>query len=307
MLSLSTAYCVERARHWSDVLKCAQHLGFSSLELSVEIPASWMSDIQRSVETNEVTIRSLHNYCPCLVEVPAGKTIYNAYMLSSTDEQERLKAVSLTISTIEWAARLGASAVVVHSGEVPLEHSGRDLYSYTCNYGRHGRLFENYRQAMLEERAQHAAPYLENLQRSLDALLPVAQRHHIKIGLESRFFYHEIPLIEELEHLLARYPQSPLGYWHDVGHAEMNVRLGLVESQQEYFRRLGSFLIGMHLHDVKKFSDHHAPGSGEIDFSIFTPYLAPHPEILKVIEVHHRSSERAAERMIRHLNSVGIS
>ena len=53
----------------------------------------------------------------------------------------------------------------------------------------------------------------------------------VALGLENRLHHHEIPLPDEALALLAEYPPELVGYWHDVGHAEVQARLGYVDKR----------------------------------------------------------------------------
>ena len=50
-------------------------------------------------------------------------------------------------------------------------------------------------------------------------------------GIENRLHYHEIPLPAEGAWLFADYAPELVGYWHDVGHAEVQARLGYVDKR----------------------------------------------------------------------------
>jgi hypothetical protein len=71
-------------------------------------------------------------------------------------------------------------------------------------------------------------------------------------------------------------------YWHDVGHGEVNSRLGITP-HSEYFKDYEDKLIGFHLHGVKGLRDHIAPFDGDFDLKTAVyPYLKK--EHIKVIE-----------------------
>src|SRR5690606_10838050 len=119
--------------------------------------------------------------------------------------------------------------------------------------------------ATVQERAGLGDEHLERARRSLDALAERAQQRGVAIGLECRLHFHEIPSPEEALDLLRPYPLGVAGYLHDVGHAEVQHRLGLVD-HSTWFDLLGDRLVGLHLHDVRGLVDHRAPGNGDVDF-----------------------------------------
>lgn len=275
MISLST--CFYHCNNWQELLLNIKKLGFFEIELDVNIPESWIDSIKKSVHNNEIKISSIHNKY--------------RYSLSSLNEENRNLAVKYTLKTIELAAELSAKAVVVHLGEVETSFSGRDLYNYSLSFDliTKNKFLEKQKIAVWVERQTKVQPYLEKLMKSLDEIVVFASMKHVKIGIENRAYITDIPNIEEIKYILEKFNTPFLGYWHDVGHAEMSARLGYVEKHFDYFDNLQKYLIGMHLHDVKTIFDHVLPGCGDFDFGILKPFLQ-NPKIIKVLEVH--KSER---------------
>ena len=107
-----------------------------------------------------------------------------------------------------------------------------------------------------------------------------AGRFGIRLGLENRYHYMDIPTPDELEQLLELAGPDRLGFIYDVGHAQALDRLGFFP-HEEWLKRFASRMIGAHLHDVIGVNDHHAPGLGEIDFAshrrLSAPERLPHP------------------------------
>ncbi len=64
MLSLSTAFHINRCREWRQLLDETYKLGFKCLELNVAVPESMLREALVSVEKKAIVISSLHNYCP---------------------------------------------------------------------------------------------------------------------------------------------------------------------------------------------------------------------------------------------------
>jgi sugar phosphate isomerase/epimerase len=82
----------------------------------------------------------------------------------------------------------------------------------------------------------------------------------------------DIPGPNEMELLLNLAEPDQLGFVYDVGHAQVMDRLGFYPNE-EWLRRFGSRIIGIHLHDVIGIDDHYAPGFGEVDFDQIAPHL----------------------------------
>ena len=305
MLSISTAFFnLRKINSWRKLLNETHELGFFALELNVETPADFLPEIERSVAKGEIKISSLHNYCPRLENLPAGRTIFSGYLPTSDDENERQLALKYTRLTIEWAGRLGASAVVLHAGEVPTDPSGREFFRYIEQFGHEGKLYDQYKNALLEDRLKKAGVYMDRLTKFLDEILPDASRAGIIIGIENRFFIHEIPNISEVQLLLDRFSGRPLAYWHDTGHAEVFVRQKWTEKHEDYLKPFLGRTAGVHLHDLRALNDHFAPGSGDFDFSSMKQYLAGVP--LKVVEAHSKSTPDEVKRSIEYLKKAGL-
>jgi sugar phosphate isomerase/epimerase len=74
-----------------------------------------------------------------------------------------------------------------------------------------------------------------------------------------------------------------VGYWHDAGHGAKLDYLGFLE-HEEFLRRYGAKIVGMHIHDALNGRDHLAPGNGNTDFSMLARYLRP--ETIRTLELH---------------------
>ena len=146
--------------------------------------------------------------------------------------------------------------------------------------------------------------YFNILLKTLDEVIEYAGKSQIRLGMENRFFYNEIPVIEEAVKIFEKFGNSPLGYWHDTGHAEIMARIGFVESQKVYLETLGRHLVGFHLHDLVKFKDHYAPGSGDMDFTFLENYMTD--SVLKIIEAHPHSQEKEVKAAAGFLKKAGI-
>ncbi|MCB4790566.1 MAG: sugar phosphate isomerase/epimerase [Elusimicrobia bacterium] len=304
MISISTAYNINKHGSWPGVLSGIKRLGFHDVELNVEVPSSWIQSIESSVKNNEVNISSIHNYCPKLEGLPAGKSIFFAYSLASPDKEERNTAVRLTSETIELAKRLNAKAVVIHAGEVLTQPSGSELFKYAVKFGKNAKLFTKYKESILKERKEKSKYYLDNLKKSINTLIENSKGSKVAFGLETRIYYHEIPVIEEFEILFKEFSGAPLYYWHDTGHAEVNVRLGFVKEHEDYLKAFKDKLLGVHLHDLHGLFDHYAPGSGDFDFKRLLPYL--NKNTIKVIEAHSQSTLKQVKDSLNYFKKIGL-
>ena len=96
---------------------------------------------------------------------------------------------------------------------------------------------------------------LENIR----ALGEYARGTGVRLGVECRDGYHEIPSLDEFAQVLGTCAGLPVGYWHDAGHGAKLDYLGFV-AHEDYLRCHGSRLVGMHIHDTRDGRDHLAPG-----------------------------------------------
>src|SRR5262245_2346602 len=109
MYSLSTCWNSGRHTDGREMLREIRALGFEYAELSHGIRISLLPGIFEAVDSGEIRISSLHNFCPLPMGVvhPAP----NLYKFTALDRRERENAWRHTLKTIETAARLKASAV----------------------------------------------------------------------------------------------------------------------------------------------------------------------------------------------------
>jgi sugar phosphate isomerase/epimerase len=106
---------------------------------------------------------------------------------------------------------------------------------------------------------------MRSVRRSVLELAEYAAPRGVRLGLENRDHVYEIPLPDELDELLQLGGEG-VGYWHDIGHAEVLERLGFA-SHEDWFRRFVGRMVGIHLHDVAGLEDHLAAGRGTVDWS----------------------------------------
>ena len=225
--------------------------------------------------------------------------------LASTDEAHRQLALAETKRTIEHAARAGLRYIVVHLGGVgdrrsELEVELRRLYESGESSGER---WQAAQAALRRFRSEQAEPHLEQARRSLRRLAEWAAPHGIALGIESRLNYHEIPHPQEAADLLAEYDNGVAGFWYDVGHCEVQSRLGMIE-HESWFPAIGDRLIGTHLHDVRGILDHRAPGNGTLDWSQVAANLPP--SALRVLEIDQREPEEGVAGAIAFLQARGV-
>jgi len=118
---------------------------------------------------------------------------------------------------------------------------------------------------------------------SLEKIVKRAEQLEVIVGIENRYYFQEIPDVEEIGIILGQFRGGPIGYWHDTGHAAVFEALGIVR-HEALLQRYAAHLLGVHLHDALGIDDHKPPGRGEIDFDMVSRYL---PEgAIKIMEIH---------------------
>lgn len=260
--ALSTMWAQqERFRgHFDDFARIALESGYQAIEVS---HSTDVQGLERLIDCGILPVVSLHAPTP---HERDSRGRWNADLnLAALDEEERTAALAATRKTIDYAARCGAGAVVLHLGGcgnrlLPAERQLRTMYQA----GKQAT--EEFAGLRLDAEAQRqalASEYLPQARRSLAELAEAASRSAIALGLENRLHYHEIPRWDEVPRLIEDYPANLVGYWHDVGHAEVQHRLGLID-RHLWLDTNGPRTIGSHLHDVQGIVDHRAPGEGDV-------------------------------------------
>lgn len=122
-------------------------------------------------------------------------------------------------------------------------------------------------------------------------------------GLENRYHYLEIPLPHEMDMLLELADDGRLGFWYDVGHAQVFDRLGFY-SHETWLRRYAPRMLGAHLHDVRGLQDHLAAGLGEVDWEMVAAYLPE--EVLRVCEVRGHNTPDQMTSAMQFLTHKGL-
>lgn len=283
----------------NDVLE----LGLEGVELEYRISAAMYRGMKTRLK-EALTVLSIHNYFPKPEEVGEAKGSGDLFLLSSSDREERLRAVKYSIRTIEQASDLGARAVVLHLGRVDIPDDVprvSEAYKTLTEDPQEGRRLID---RQIRERAKRKKKNLDAALFSLEALNREAERRGVYLGVENRVHYFEIPDFEEIGLILDRFGGGRVRYWHDVGHAHVQEKLGLVR-QKDLLEAYGDRLVGVHLHDVTAgINDHFAPGQGELNFEQIKPFLKP--SHIKILEVHPKVDRDGLREGIRFVTSLGI-
>jgi sugar phosphate isomerase/epimerase len=297
-VALSTMWGIGQFPSLDDFFRAGRAVGFARFELNHAVDSRMLKD----VNLNGYQIPSVHEPCPADVSVGALKA--ENWLISAPDEDDRKVGVAAIQRSIDLAHRLGAKIVIVHPGRVDIDTSGEArLYALYREGKSKTSEYAQLRQQLIGARAAQSEVNLLSVRRSLMELADYAGRRGLRLGLENRFYYHEIPLPDELELLLAPGYGEVIGYWHDVGHAQVLENLGF-NKHAEWLQRFSSRIIGTHLHDVIGIGDHRAAGSGAINWEMVARYL---PEnALRTCEFQNDNSAEQVTAGVEWLVQGGI-
>lgn len=282
-----------------DFVRDAQRFGFDAIEISHSTPTE---KFERLLNGSGATISSIHAPAP---RVPVNGKPNGSLNLAALDEEERKLALTYTKGSIDHAAKVGARYVVVHLGGAgnAMLPSELKMRRHFDSGTRSGDEYTALLQETLEQRAEIAPKWLERARESLTELVAHAGPRGIAIGLENRLHHHEFPLPDEALELLQDYPGDAAGYWHDVGHAEVQARLGYVD-KHHWLDKLSSRTIGCHLHDVDGIGDHRAPGHGNVEWEYLAQGIPS--TALRVFEINQHEPEEALAGAISYLRDRSV-
>ncbi len=296
-LSLSTMWNYPHAKSGGEMVDSITAMGFGQIEFNYQVKGEFIPAIEDRIKEGKVRASSIHNVFP---KVADERFNTDSVLLGFQDEVLRREAVRLSQCSIDWAAKLGAKAVVFHPTEVPLEPMAFDRpLKYLISQDKQNT--EEYRavfQKLLV--ARQAQPYLDALKRSLEELCEyvVQKGYQVYLGMENRSMCHQIPIYPEFEAIMKDFSGSPVKLWFDTGHGIMMKEIGLQawplrpEIQKE--------IVGVHIHDAAKGRDHFPPGM--LDGDVLAPYMdiilnAP----IKVLEL---SSRYPAKDIVKGANAL---
>ena len=300
MYSFSTCWNSHRHTDGRAMLREIRELGFEHAELSHGTRVSLMPGILDAVAAGEIKISSLHNFCPLPMGV--NNSAPNLYQFSDERPRERELALKHTLKTLEFAARLKAPLVVLHSGSIEMKNYTDKLLEMV---GRGEKETPRYKKLCAEldkKRAASKDEYFGRVLELLKKILPIAEVHGVKLGIENRQALEELPVESDFQFLFHEIASPQLVYWHDTGHAQIKENLGFIR-HATHLESLRDHLAGFHIHDVQfPGRDHCAPGSGTVDFAALKPMVKP--EHIKVFEFGPAMTVEDAQRGVEHVKRI---
>ncbi len=257
-------------------------LGFKRIELSHGIRISLVPGILKAVEEHLVEISSVHNFCP----LPSGVQYAapNLYQPSAIDSRERGLWQRYTQQTLDFAVKVGAARVVMHSGsawfffatpEAKLEKWIDASEIKACDLAEDVMFCKRRDRAMRRIKAA-SRKAMERINANYEVVIPLAKERGLQLCLENREGMEEMPIDSAYADFLNNLPDPEhVAYWHDTGHAQIKHQLGLL-NHREHLTAMADRLAGFHLHDVSEGGrDHRVPGTGTVDFKMVAEFVRP--------------------------------
>jgi sugar phosphate isomerase/epimerase len=267
--------------------------GFEYVELSHGIRITLVPGILDALKEGIVKVSSTHNFCP----LPPGvsQAAPNLFEPSALEPREHYQWLRNTKTSIDFAAQVKAQILVCHLGSVrffffnPAVRLERYRHRHPDAVLAEDKDYQTLLAKALAKLRARMGRYWERTQASVKEVLEYAAQRGVRLGLENRESFAELPLDADFPAFLSSIPEgAPAGYWHDCGHACIKSDLGLLNHREQLEKNAGR-LIGFHLHDVNaKGQDHQAVGSGKIDFKMVSEFWRPHH--LLTLELSPRAS-----------------
>ena len=287
--SLSTNWNALRHADGERMVEEILSLGFDALELGYDTAEAHVAGIKRCMASGTVTVDSVHSYCPVPPSAPHGYP--ELYLLASLDDDERAMATILLGRTLDFAATMGARAVVLHAGRVFLNSwlfgsLGSGTLRNALADADDDPTSEHYQKVVakaLRRREKRVKKHFDGFCRSLDTLLPRFEKAGVTLCLENLPSIEAFPNAREMNQLKERFgASSPLAYWHDMGHAQVREFFGW-ERHLDTARLMLPMTRGIHIHDARPLTnDHLPPGKGTIKFESFAFYGTA--DVIRVFE-----------------------
>jgi sugar phosphate isomerase/epimerase len=295
MIALSTAWYPGRSASLPRTLRAGRKIGFRTFEIGVSGNPLDLGATLDALARDNLSVCSLHAVCS---ERPVPPGNLRGDWIAEPDDALRREGVDRLKETLDLARHLGARAVVLHGGTLPMPDAPAfqfELYRL-IEKGNGPDGTQPVLDRLVGQRRQLAPPYLDALAASLGELCAAAP--DVLLALENRYHICDLPHGDEFAELFDRVDAPNLRYWHDVGHAHVLDRIGFLD-HLALLDRYADRLAGVHLHDIRGFQDHQPPGQGDFDFDTIKPELRP--GVIRVMEMSPSLSTRAVRRGREHL------
>ena len=276
MLSFST--CWNNARHncGEQVIDEIVDLGFSNIELSHGMMITKLPGIMEAFKKGKFNCCGVHNYFPSPVEVMIDAP--DAYEYTSHRPYDRKRALELTLKTLEMASRFEADYMVLHMGSAPMNPKRwtNKLTALVKQEKDDTKKYQRIKEKFIKKRAKIGQLYYARAIEALEEIAEKAAEVGVKLAVESRSRYEDMPTETEMLALQEHFKDNPaVGYWHDFGHVQLKHNIHLLD-HDEWLTSMTPYLVGCHVHDVYwPERDHRVPLTGEIDFPKLLQHFDP--------------------------------
>lgn len=309
IISLSTS---NLQRRFGDdgyaMLQKAAQLGFEYVEIGHSTPVSAVRGILKAVDEGVVKVSSVHNFCPLPPFVRGAAP--NLYSPATKSKLESEQWTRHTLVSLEFARRVGARALVCHTGRLS--------YFFRRPEWRVAKFLEGKDYAALAQNPKYAAAvsrFLEGAKArargdygaifsNFAAVAGVAGESQVELCVENRESPADIPLESDFPEFMEKFAAMPIvRAWHDVGHS-MIKQLSGFGSQLDFAQSILPYQAGWHLHDCDESGrDHIAIGAGAIDFRALSKFFNPQKHIF-TLELSASVGEAAAADSLKRVRDL---
>lgn len=274
MLAFSSCWNNSRHTDGEPMIEEIVELGFTHIELSHGMTIAKLPGIKKAFERGLFTCSGVHNYFPSPVEVMIDAP--DAYEFTSHRPFDRQRAMDMTLRTLDIAAEFKAHYLVLHMGSVPMSPRKwtRPLTEMVSEGRQHDADYIKAKLAFVKKREKIAPLYFQRALEALEIIAGRAAEVGVKLAVESRSRFEDMPTEREMIALQAHFADHPsVGYWHDFGHVQLKHNLGLLD-HTEWLETISPRLIGGHVHDVQwPARDHRTPFSGTLDYAALLKFF----------------------------------
>ncbi len=276
MLAFSTCWNNSRHTDGEEMIDEILELGFSNIELSHGMTVAKIPGIRKAFAAGKFACSGVHNFFPSPVEVMIDAP--DAYEYTSHRPFDRKRAMDMTLKSLELAAEFKARYLVLHMGSAPMksEKFTKPLTKMVAAGQQRDSTYIKDKIAFIKKREKLAPLYFHRAIQALEELAPKAEEYGVKLAVESRSRFEDMPNEREMLRLQEHFRDNPwIGYWHDFGHVQLKHNLGLLD-HIEWLEKIAPHLIGGHVHDVQwPARDHRTPFTGTLDYAAILSFFPP--------------------------------
>ena len=271
--SLSTNWCNRRLESGEEIADKAMELGFEELELGFHTTQAQVKGFKARLD--RIPVGSVHAFCPVPISAPQGYP--ELYQLASLDDDARAIARVHVKRNVEFAAEMGADAVVLHAGRVMC----RGLVSRWD----------------MKRRVKRGRKLVEVFKRELEQMVPILEKNKVTLGLENLPYLEGFPAEWEMKDLVGEWVRP----WLDTGHDFVRRTRGWEDVRRE---TIDLSPIGMHISDSQGGDDHLPPGEGRVDFPALKTFAENARHV--VFEPAPNVREDALKKGVEHLKRTWV-